>query len=181
MVDPVFAAAQTLADVLRQNRRKVVFAESCTGGLVSATLARIPGVSEWHCGSAVVYRLNTKHQWLGVPEALLDDPGPVSREVAEAMATGVLSRTPEADIAAAVTGHLGPHAPTEQDGLIWIAIALRESSGDPFVASANSHRLPDTSEPGLTIRESRQRLAARLVLELATSANGGWPPPAVSF
>jgi PncC family amidohydrolase len=170
MVDPAFAAAQSLADALRQNRRRIVFAESCTAGLISATLARVPGISDWHCGSAVVYRLDTKHRWLGVSEALLQRPGPVSREVAEAMACGVLQRTPEADLAAAITGHLGPNAPAAQDGLIWIAVARRASHGELQVATAVSHRLADLADAGLSVRETRQREAARLVLELAASA-----------
>jgi len=166
MVDPVFAAGQNLANVLQSRRRRIVFAESCTAGLVSAILARVPGVSEWHCGSAVVYRLDTKHRWLGVSQALLDDPGPVSREVAVAMAAGVLERTPEADFAAAVTGHLGPNAPDDQDGLIWVAVASREANG-VSERGAISIRVSDNAETGLTVRETRQRLAAKAVLEFA--------------
>jgi nicotinamide-nucleotide amidase len=166
MVDPNFAVAQNLADALRQRRLRIVFAESCTGGLVSATLARVPGISEWHCGSAVVYRLDTKHRWLGVPGGLLENPGPVSQAVAIAMATGVLERTPEADCAAAVTGHLGPNAPAEQDGLIWIAIARRSATGSLRTAT-ESHRLP-TQHPGEgTLREARQQWAAQRMLEFA--------------
>ena len=41
--------AGQLAECLRAKRSRVVFAESCTGGLVSAALAQIPGVSEFHC------------------------------------------------------------------------------------------------------------------------------------
>ena len=67
-----------------------MLAESCTGGLAAATLARIPRVSEALCGSAVVYQVETKAQWLQVSRDLLDHPGPVSREVASAMATEVL-------------------------------------------------------------------------------------------
>jgi nicotinamide-nucleotide amidase len=167
MDDPVFAAAQNLAIVLRVQRSRIVFAESCTAGLVSATLARIAGVSEWHCGSAVVYRLDTKHRWLGVSEAMLQDPGPVSREVACAMATGVLERTPEANYAASITGHLGPDAPAQQDGLIWIAVAKRESSGSRVLAAVSA-RLGREIENELTVRETRQRAAAHRVFEVVT-------------
>jgi nicotinamide mononucleotide (NMN) deamidase PncC len=53
------------------------------------------------------------------------NPGPVSREVAEQMAVRVLAKTPEADLAAAVTGHLGPNAPARLDGLVFAAVAWR--------------------------------------------------------
>ena len=42
--------------------------------------------------------------------------------------------TPQADIAAAVTGHLGPGAPPEQDGLVFVAFAAREPRKRPSVA-----------------------------------------------
>ena len=44
------------------------------------------------------------------------------------MATGVLSQTRQADIALAITGHLGPGAPAEKDGLIFIAIVCNSEN-----------------------------------------------------
>lgn len=125
MPQPLANLVQAVADLLSQSRTRIVFAESCTAGLVSASLARVAGISEFHCGSAVVYRYDTKTQWLGIPPEMLRDPGPVSESVARAMAVGVLERTPEAGFAAAITGHLGPNAPSDQDGLIYIGIARR--------------------------------------------------------
>ncbi|HUE13974.1 MAG TPA: CinA family protein [Planctomycetaceae bacterium] len=122
------ASARRVVDRLKALNLRIVLAESCTGGLVSALLTRIPGVSEFHCGSAVVYQVATKAAWLGVPKTLLQDPGPVSREVASKMASGALEITPHADIAAAVTGHLGPGAPPAQDGLVYVAFARRSRS-----------------------------------------------------
>jgi nicotinamide-nucleotide amidase len=121
------AAARCVARLLRQTNRKIVFAESCTGGLVSGALTKIPGISNFHCGGVVVYRNETKQAYLDIPARVLNDPGPVSAEVAELMATNVLKMTPEADLAAAVTGHLGPNAPAKMDGLVFIAVARRAS------------------------------------------------------
>ncbi len=163
MNDPVFASALNLATGLRENGLKIVFAESCTAGLVSATLARIAGISEHHCGSAVVYRLDTKHRWIDVPEAMLLDPGPVSQVVAEAMARGVLKTTPEADLAAAITGHLGPNAPEGMDGLVWMAVAARKSA----LIQTRLIVLSTACQLGLTLRESRQQAAAEALLQFA--------------
>jgi nicotinamide-nucleotide amidase len=121
----IAAAVHRVARLLKKTNRKIVFAESCTGGLVSGALTKIPGISQWHCGGVVVYRNETKQAYLGIPAAVLDNPGPVSAEVAELMATSVLTMTPEADLAAAVTGHLGPNAPPKLDGLVFIAVAWR--------------------------------------------------------
>lgn len=77
----------------------------------------------------MVYQIATKAEWLRVPKPLLQNPGPVSREVASKMVEGVLAATPHANIAAAVTGHLGPGSPHGQDGLVYISFARRLREG----------------------------------------------------
>ncbi len=149
-----------IAELLAAAQRRVVFAESCTAGLVSAWLARVPGISNYLCGSAVTYREATKTGWLGIPTAVLEQHSAVSKTVTRLMASGVLTNTPEADIAAAVTGHLGPNAPPEQDGLVFVAVAVRlPDSKDVVVARANECRLVADD------RLSRQREAAGCVLD----------------
>jgi nicotinamide-nucleotide amidase len=118
-------AARRIARLLAGADLKVVFAESCTGGLVSGALSKIPGISNHHCGGVVVYRNETKMAWLEIPATILAKPGPVSEEVARLMAERVLKKTPEADIAVSVTGHLGPHAPAALDGVVFSAAARR--------------------------------------------------------
>src|SRR5689334_8622947 len=121
----IASAARRVACLLKAADYKVVFAESCTGGLVSGALTKIAGISNYHCGGVVVYRNETKMAYLGIPAAVLKSPGPVSVEVAELMAKNVLKKTPEADIAVSVTGHLGPDAPPELDGRVYVGIVLR--------------------------------------------------------
>jgi PncC family amidohydrolase len=118
-------SARRVARLLAKTRQKVVFAESCTGGLVSGTLTRVPGISDHHCGGVVVYRNATKTAYLDIPASVLDRFGPVSFEVAERMAQRVLAKTPEATIGVSVTGHLGPNAPPDLDGSVFIGIAKR--------------------------------------------------------
>jgi len=149
--------ARRVARLLKATGRKVVFAESCTGGLVSGSLTKIAGISEHHCGGVVVYRDNTKVAYLGIPRNLLVDPGPVSRPVAELMAQCVLQKTPEADIAASVTGHLGPGAPAKLDGLVFVAVATRK----PAVVTACELRCRRRDS-----RVVRQRWVVEKVLEL---------------
>lgn len=121
----IVQAARSLAQQLKRLNLKVVFAESCTGGLVAGSLTRFPGISDHHCGGMVVYRNQTKEDYLGIAPRLLKNPGPVSEVVARQMAQRILELTPESDISAAVTGHLGPSAPADLDGVVYIAIALR--------------------------------------------------------
>ncbi len=159
-------AANNLAATLKAQDKRIVFAESCTAGLVAATLGRVPGISQHLCGSAVTYRNDTKHRWLGVPTGELEDPGPVSAIVAERMAAGALNATPEADIAVVVTGHLGPNAPEELDGLVFVGVASRKTE-----PTSKPVRLPGNMPPD-RIRLERQYLAATIVLDTATAAVG---------
>ena len=83
-------------------------AESCTGGLVSQSLARIEGSSDWFRGAAVTYQKQAKYKLLGVT------PGPVvNTRAAEEMARGA-ARLLDADTTVAVTGAAGPDP---QDGM----------------------------------------------------------------
>ncbi len=161
------AEGRRLAACLKQHDLKIVFAESCTGGLVSATLTRVPGISAYHCGSAVVYQIETKSAWLGISAKMLDKPGAVSRVVAVEMARNVLRKTPHADLSASVTGHLGPRAPKRQDGLVYIAVAFRTGRRRTSELGVSVKRIRLEAAPGTTarsLRNRRQREAAFEVL-----------------
>ncbi|QDU40972.1 Nicotinamide-nucleotide amidohydrolase PncC [Maioricimonas rarisocia] len=161
--------AHRLGETLKATGRRIVFAESCTAGLVPAMLARTPGTSEFLCGSCVVYRNGSKAAWLDVPQELLDDReiGPVSEPVARAMARGALERTPEATVAVSVTGHLGPEAPEGFDGVVWLGWAHRETGEVTAIRKQLSGERPErTDDPGVG-RIRRQYEAARLVMEVA--------------
>jgi nicotinamide-nucleotide amidase len=155
---PAKSPARRVARLLKATDLKVVFAESCTGGLVSGALTRIPGISNHHCGGVVVYRNETKTAYLGISAAMLKNPGPVSPEVAELMARRVLEKTPEADLAVSVTGHLGPDAPPKLDGHVYAAIAKRK--GAPRVKTVSLQCRRSDS------RALRQRWVVEQVLQM---------------
>jgi PncC family amidohydrolase len=114
--------------LLRESRKRIVLAESCTGGAIAANFTMVPGVSEVFCGSMVVYRNASKTQWLGLDPAMLANPkiGPVSPQTSELLARQVLAHTPEADFALAITGHFGPDAPAHLNRRIFVALVRRE-------------------------------------------------------
>lgn len=166
-------AAERLAVVLERLDLKVVFAESCTGGLVSASLAAIPGISQWLCGSTVTYRESAKVGWLGVSPAELEQHSAVSARVTRAMAAGVLNRTPEAELAVAVTGHLGPAAPHELDGALFIVgLARTGSLAEPALHQSALHAdsRPDRQIEAATAVLNMTRLWAER-LRSGTAAN----------
>lgn len=175
----IASQARRLAKLLAQHGRKVVFAESCTGGLVSGALTAIPGISRYHCGGLIVYRNATKMAYLGIKQPILEDPGPVSPQVASLMAQGVLKKTPEADLALSVTGHLGPDAPPELDGQVFLAIASRPAARSSRLA-VTAHSLNCAKIVG---RTPRQRWVVERALTVLADCLQQTPPlrPSASF
>ncbi|MBL8818296.1 MAG: CinA family protein [Planctomyces sp.] len=147
---------------LRTNRLRLVLAESCTAGLIAAELGHLPGVSEVLAGSFVVYQIESKIRWLQINSSTIDRYGVVSREVAEAMATGALQMSPHADVSLSVTGHVGPNAPEELDGVVWVSVAdsqgleSRRFQVGPLFGSDETGRLSERSREVIAIRTSRQ-------------------------
>jgi nicotinamide-nucleotide amidase len=125
MTDPeVRGAAARVLDLCRARGLTVATAESCTGGLVAAALTDIAGSSDVVDCGFVTYSDAAKQALLGVPAEILRRHGAVSRETAEAMAQGALTRT-EANLAVAVTGIAGPGGGSAQKpvGLVHFAAA----------------------------------------------------------
>ena len=92
---------------LRAHGATVAVAESLTGGLLSAALTEPAGASTAFRGGLVVYATDLKATLAGVPGPLLDAQGPVSPDVAAALAGGARERL-GATYGLAVTGVAGP-------------------------------------------------------------------------
>lgn len=118
--------ARVLLDLCRDKRLKLAAAESCTGGLLAATLTEIPGSSDVFERGFITYSNEAKEMMLGVPTATLKSHGAVSRETAAAMARGVLAHAP-VDLAVSITGIAGPGGavPGKPVGLVHLAAASR--------------------------------------------------------
>lgn len=109
---------------LRIKQFTIATAESCTGGLVAERLTSIPGSSDYFAGGVVSYTNQTKTRLLDVPEEVIEQHGPVSGEVAEAMARGVKARI-GATIGVSITGTAGPGGGTDAVpvGTVYIGLA----------------------------------------------------------
>src|ERR1700745_3672757 len=86
--------ARVLLDLCRARKLKIAAAESCTGGLLAATLTEIPGSSDVFERGFVTYSNEAKQAMLRAPTAWLKTFGAVSPETAEAMAKGALAHAP---------------------------------------------------------------------------------------
>lgn len=123
--------SERLGQLLVAQQGWLATAESCTGGLLAGAVTAIAGSSAWFEQGWVTYSNGAKHAQLGVSKEVLKQFGAVSKEVAEAMATGVLAKSPPATLALTTTGIAGPGGGTAEKpvGLVWFAFAQRLSSG----------------------------------------------------
>jgi nicotinamide-nucleotide amidase len=120
------ALASRVGQLLLESHRRLVTAESCTGGLVAKTLTDIPGSSQWFESGYVTYSNAAKTRDLGVAPRVLAENGAVSEAVAREMAAGAL-RVTGADVAIAVTGIAGPDGatPGKPVGTVWFGCGVR--------------------------------------------------------
>ncbi|MCE3009818.1 MAG: CinA family protein [Proteobacteria bacterium] len=109
---------------LRSKKLSLGFGESCTGGLLSATLAKVPGVSDLFMGSIVSYSYQAKVDLLRVSWDTLKKEGAVSEAVALEMVRGVRESL-KVQVAASITGIAGPSGgtPDKPVGTVWFAVS----------------------------------------------------------
>ena len=119
-----------LAGRLLASGRRLVTAESCTGGWIAKVCTDLPGSSRWFLGGAVVYDNALKAGMLGVNPQTLAEAGAVSEAVVREMAAGALERL-GGDVAVAVSGVAGPDGgtPDKPVGTVWFAWSRRGPDG----------------------------------------------------
>jgi competence/damage-inducible protein CinA-like protein len=117
-----------VGELLRSHHASVAVAESCTGGMLGERFTSVPGSSEYFLGGFITYTNEMKIEMLGVAPEMLLQYGAVSREVAEAMATGALRRT-KSTYALAVTGVAGPDSGNESAPMGTTFIAVADAAG----------------------------------------------------
>lgn len=118
-----------LVNVLFKKELVISFAESCTGGLLAATLVNVSGSSNVFNESYVTYSNNSKVNILGVKNATIKKYSVYSPEVAEEMATGLYNKT-QANICVSITGRAGGDEYSEGDGTYDFAIYVNAFDKD---------------------------------------------------
>jgi len=111
-------------EILRSRHQTIAFAESCTGGLLSAVFTRMPGVSDVFTGSIVAYSYGVKETLLGVPGSMLRSMGAVSLPVARKMAEGAHFAL-DSTWTLAITGVAGPGGGTPAKPVGTVCFAIR--------------------------------------------------------
>ncbi|MBQ4518701.1 MAG: competence/damage-inducible protein A [Clostridia bacterium] len=129
--------AKTTASLLMNRGLTIACAESCTAGLLTATLGDIPGVSAVLSESIVTYSNEAKMKYLGVQKETLEQFGAVSKETAWEMAEGIRNAA-NADIGVSITGIAGPDGGTPEKpvGLVYVGVSY---CGNVIVKKLNLH------------------------------------------
>ncbi len=132
-------------------------AESCTGGLVAATLTAIPGSSEVVRGGVVSYWAEVKRDVLGVPEDVIETFGVVSEQCARAMAEGA-ARVLGCDYTVSTTGIAGPGGAEPGKPVGTVCFGLHTPQGDRTLTTSRGSSRDE-------VRSLAVRTALRLLLE----------------
>ena len=105
----------------------IATAESCTGGMISASITAIAGSSRVLDRGFVTYSNAAKMDMLGVSAETLDTQGAVSEQVAAEMAAGALKHS-NATLSVSVTGIAGPGGSDfKPEGRVCFGIATNDS------------------------------------------------------
>ena len=101
-------------------------AESCTGGLISYNLTKIPGASKFFMVGIVSYSNISKLDLLKVKQKTLTKYGAVSAEICKEMCNNLL-KISKTNIAISVTGIAGPDGGTKKKpiGLVYVGICSK--------------------------------------------------------
>ncbi|MDH4943668.1 CinA family protein [Sulfurimonas sp. C5] len=116
-----------IIETLTAQNKKITFAESCTGGLLSYYLTKNNGASNILEGSLITYSNALKDNWLAVSNDTLEQHGAVSAEVVSEMSDGALAVS-HADFAIAVSGIAGDTGGTELKPVGTVYIGVRSKT-----------------------------------------------------
>lgn len=125
MKEEIISIETVVSKMLIEKNLTISTAESCTGGLVSATLINYPGISSVFMEGCVTYSNESKINRLGVNSNTLKIHGAVSEETAREMVEGV-AKNLNTNVAISTTGIAGPGGGTSDKpvGLVYIGIYI---------------------------------------------------------
>jgi len=113
-----------IIEILSHAGKKVTFAESCTGGLLTYYFTAQNGASKILDGSLVTYSNELKENWLGIPAEIIEYNGAVSTEVVSEMSEGAINVS-HADYALSISGIAGDGGGTAEKPVGTVHIGVR--------------------------------------------------------
>jgi nicotinamide-nucleotide amidase len=127
--ESIVRRAASVIELADAQKKTIVTAESCTGGLLASVLSDAPGAGSHLHGGFITYTKEQKSTALGISAELLNRVGAVCPMVARAMTQGALAASP-ADIAVAITGVAGPEPDEDGNAVGYVCVAAATRDGD---------------------------------------------------
>ncbi|OJU86563.1 MAG: damage-inducible protein CinA [Burkholderiales bacterium 66-5] len=148
-----------ISNALLARGQMLATAESCTGGLIAAACTELAGSSQWFERGFVTYSNAAKAELLGVPAALIEQQGAVSKPVARAMAEGAIQHS-AAQASLSVTGIAGPTGGSTDKpvGTVWFGWRVDERTHSEVRHFAGDR----AAVRAATVQHALARLAALL-------------------
>ena len=114
---------QVVSGMLKERNKKLVTAESCTGGYIAHLITSEPGSSQIFNGAVVSYANEVKQNLLHVDAQTLQEYGAVSEQTVMQMVKGAV-RELKADYCIATSGIMGPDGGTMEKpvGTVWVGV-----------------------------------------------------------
>jgi len=116
-----------IIESMSQNQKKISFAESCTGGLLSYYFTQKNGASKILDGSLVTYSNELKENWLGINSDIIELNGAVSSEVVCEMSEGAMNVS-HANYSISISGIAGDTGATEGKPVGTVYIGVRSET-----------------------------------------------------
>lgn len=115
--------SEEVMELLKQSKKSISTAESCTGGYIAASFTEAEGSSSFFKGGVVAYCNEAKNEVLDVETEVIEKVGVVSEEAVKQMAQNV-RKLLKTDYSIATSGILGPASVENKPvGTVWIAVA----------------------------------------------------------
>ena len=116
---------------------KLITAESCTGGLLSANITGIAGSSAVFSYGIICYSNESKRKFLNVDDKTLKSHGAVSFETVREMLAGLCNQAVSKTLTIAISGVAGPSGSESKPvGLVYIGVKI--SSDDTEVITEHN-------------------------------------------
>ena len=116
---------QKILAILKKKKFKISFAESCTGGLLSASITSVSGSSKIFSMGLITYSNQSKITLLKIPKNIIQKYGAVSVQCCLTMLNN-LSKISKSKVCISITGIAGPQGGTRRKpvGLVYIGIKI---------------------------------------------------------
>ena len=110
---------------------KLITAESCTGGLLSANITGIAGSSAVFSHGIICYSNQSKRKFLNVDDETLKSHGAVSFETVREMLSGLCTYAESKTLTIAISGVAGPSGSESKPvGLVFIGVKISSNNNE---------------------------------------------------